>query len=252
MSDKKIAYHPNNKHIITFDEGPHTYVDNFGKQYVSATTFIGGFFDKFDMVAMSRKCSKGVNPKYVGRTPDDILDEWTREGDRGRTEGTNTHEYAEGLMCGWSVLLGPISGRCVNLFIQVNMAVKKLLSHFVLVGAEIIVFSPKLGLAGMIDLLMFDPIRRRLLILDWKQNKKLSRHNQWQKAHAPIDHLQETDINKYSLQLSLYKKIIEMEGYFPDIDIIDLGIIHLQEFSYENIKMESFDYEIRELIKWQK
>lgn len=249
---KKIAYHPDNKHIITFDEEPHTYTDNFGGEYVSATTFIGGFFDKFDMVAMSMKCSSGSNPKYIGRTPEDIMAEWQAEGDRGRNEGTNTHEYAEGLMCGWSRLPGPISDRCKNLFIQVDGAVKKLSSHFVLVGAEIIVFSPRLGIAGMIDLLMFDKVRRRLLILDWKQNKKLSRHNQWQKAHAPIDHLEDTDINHYSLQLSLYKKIIEMEGYFSKIDIIDLGIIHLKENVFDFIKIESFDYEIGELFKWKK
>ena len=213
----KVAHHPDGSHVITFEEGPHVYTDNRGVRYTSGTAFIGKFFGKFDAVAISTKCAMGRNPKYAGRPPGEIREEWSAEARRGQDEGTNVHEYAEGLISGWPLcdLPPPISERCERIFIQTEKAVKNLLNRFVFVGAEVIIFSPDMGLAGMIDLLMFDRATNEILILDWKQNKAISTENPWQSGLPPIDHLQDTDIAHYSLQLSLYQAIMERENYFP-------------------------------------
>jgi len=107
----KTAHHPDGHHVIKFGEKWHTYTDQNGTSYTSGTKFVGQFFPKFDMVAMSEKCSAGENPKYKGREPEEIRAEWSAEGDRGRTEGTLVHNYAEGLMCGWSPEICPANIR---------------------------------------------------------------------------------------------------------------------------------------------
>jgi hypothetical protein len=250
MGDK-VAYHPDGEHVITFRENRHTYTDNHGRRYLSGTGFVGRFFPKFDMEAVSIRCSQGDNPKYAGRTPEDIRAEWKAEAIRGSSEGDNTHAYAESQISGWPVdqVPKPISDRCVLLFSQVDRAVAGLLSRFIFIGAEVVIFSPGLGFSGMIDLLMYDPATNEILVLDWKQNKEISRENQWQSGLPPIDHLQATDISKYTLQLSTYQYILDRGKYFPSVSGYRRALIHLAPDHFEIIPLEYYDYEIQQMIE---
>jgi len=251
MTTIKTAYHPNGKHVITFREDRHTYIDNQGSRYLSGTGFVGRFFPKFDAVAISKKCSKGKNPKYAGRPPEDIRAEWLAEAKRGSSEGDNTHMYAEGLISGWPPgnLPAPISDRCSALFVQVERAVAGLLKRFVFIAAEMIIFSPDLGLSGMVDLVMFDPATNEILILDWKQNKEIKTENIWQSGKAPIDHLEASDKSKYSLQLSTYQYIIDREGYFPGVAGYRRALIHITPDLFKTIPLEYYDYEVQLMIE---
>lgn len=248
----KKAYHPNGENFILFKEDGHVYIDDANKIYVSGTSFCGQFFPKFDAKAMSRKCASGKNPKYAGRTPWDIRNEWAAEAERGSSEGDNTHMYAEGLISGWprEQLPIPISDRCRALFGQVERAVAGLLKRFVFVAAEMVIFSPDLGLSGMVDLVMFDPATNYVLILDWKQNKKITRQGfRGETALAPIDHLQASDISKYGLQLSTYQYILDREGYFPGNAGYRRALIHLTPENFHIISLDFYDYEIQLMLK---
>lgn len=245
----RIAYNPSGK-SITFTADDHRYIDSDGQPYRSATQFIGSFFPKFDAEKMARTCSSGMNSKYSGRGPEEIMAEWQAEGDRGRDEGTNVHAYAEALMMHYpkALLPAPISHRNEKLFQQVNAAAFKLLRRYQFVGAEVIIFSPALGIAGTVDLLMFDHRAKDLIIFDWKQNKKLSYSNFYQRGLSPIEYLQDCDITHYELQLSLYQMIIETEGYFPEAREYRRELIHLTPEGYEQIPMGPCQYAIKEMI----
>jgi predicted nucleotidyltransferase len=131
----------------------------------------------------------------------------------------------------------------------VDRAVAGLLSRFIFIGAEVVIFSPGLGFSGMIDLLMYDPATNEILVLDWKQNKEISRENQWQSGLPPIDHLQATDISKYTLQLSTYQYILDREKYFPSVSGYRRALIHLAPDHFEIIPLEYYDYEIQQMIE---
>ncbi len=246
----KKAYHPDKKSFIIFKEKYHQYIDNLGVLYTSGTTFIKPFFPKFDMIAMSEKCATGDNPKYAGRNPEEIRAEWKAKGERGSSEGDNTHEYAEGIMAGWdtSELPKPISERCMQLFKQVDKIAAWLKSKYQFIEAEKIVFSPHLGIAGMVDLIMLDLATQEILVLDWKQNEEITIENFFQKALFPIEHLQDTHISKYSLQLSLYQHILEREQYYPQAKGYRRALIHISPDNVTPIKLENYSYEIKELI----
>lgn len=252
MGDK-IAYHPNGIHVIEFREEPHTYTDNFGQRYLSGTSLVKPFFPKFDSAFQAVKCSKGKNPRYVGRTPKEILAEWEAERFRGSSEGDNAHLYGEALTADWPMeeRPGPISLRCAFLFWQIRRAVRWLTQTkgFVFISAELIVFSPALGIAGMIDLLMWDPATNMMWILDWKQNKMITTQNEWQTGFGPISHLQQTDINTYTLQLSTYQYLLQKEIYFSEIKTYKRALIHLMVNDFKFYPLEYYDYEVEEMLK---
>jgi len=249
----KTAHHPDGYHVIKFGEKWHTYKCNHNIKYVSGTKFISMLFPKFDMVAVSEKCSAGKNPKYAGRSPLDIRNEWSENGRISSDEGTNIHEYAESKVSKWDVSKQPkpLSDRCTAIYKQADIITSKLLDKFVFVCAEMIVFSPSLKIAGMVDLLMWNPKTRTVLILDWKTNKdNPSVENSFnKKAFPPVDHIQDTKLNHYRLQLSLYRFIMETEGYFPNITKYQQAIIHLSEKAYAVIPLEYYEYEIKEALK---
>lgn len=251
MTPDKIAHHPNGKYTIRFNEQYHTYRDNLGSRYVSGTTFVGKFFPKFDAESVSIKCSKGKNPKYAGRDPKEIMAEWAAEGERGSKEGDNAHLYAEMRMRNAPAdkIPKPISPRCVQLFKQVDKIIAWLKHKYTFIEAEKIIFSPGLNIAGMVDLVMHDPATGEILILDWKQNKELSSDNFFQSAFDPIEYLQDTHINKYTLQLSLYQYIMDLEGYFPEATGYRRALLHLTPESVLPIKVEDYTFEIKEMLK---
>ena len=247
----KIAHHPDEKHIIRFNESRHTYVDNFNCSYVSGTTLIGKFFPKFDSFKVATMCSKGKNPKYSGRTPQDIMSEWSAEAHRGSSEGDNVHLYSEMKMKNVSPesLPLPLSDRCVLLFKHIDKITAWIKKKYDFIDAEMIVFSPKLKIAGTIDLIMEDKNTGEILILDWKQNKEITFENKYQTAHSPISHLPDTHISKYSLQLSLYQNILEREGYFPYATGYRRALLHLTPNGVKPIRLEDYTYEIKEILK---
>lgn len=246
----KKAFHPDGLHEISFTEKNHRYIDNLGNKYVSVTSFLKGCFKKFDSVKIAKACSKGINPKYSGRDYRDILSDWKKEAIRGTSEGTNVHEYAEywGAPPGKSIK--PMSDRCKLVFNQVDIAYRKLLLQFKFIAAEIIVFSPKLRIAGTIDLLFYDQETNEIIIIDWKTNKTISTENLYQKCLSPIEHLQETDINKYGLQLSLYQHVMIKENYFPKAKGYRRALIHLTATSATPIKLEYYEYEINRMVEY--
>jgi len=252
MSGLKHAYHPDGVHLVTFNEQWHRYTDQTGKRYISGTQFIGKLFPKFDAVTVSRECAAGRNPKYAGRNPVDIRNEWAAEGERGRDEGTNIHAYAEGMVSGWPAdrLPAPMSDRCGLVFLQVDKVIRDHFANLQFVGAEVIIFSPDMGVAGTVDLLMYDPMKNFIYIFDWKNNKAISKTSFREKAFYPIDHLDNCDIAKYSLQTSLYKRILERENYFPGVDGYESALIHVREDRCEIIELEDYGYEISEMVKF--
>ncbi|MFH1152653.1 MAG: PD-(D/E)XK nuclease family protein [Pseudomonadota bacterium] len=252
MGDK-IAYHPNGDHVITFLEGPHTYTDNYGKRYLSGTSLHGPYFEEFDSASQAVKSSKGTNRLYAGRDPREILAEWEAERLRGSSEGDNVHQYGEAVAAGWDVQdrPSPISDRSKALFVQVDRAIGYLTGRscrLVFVAAEMIIFSPELLLAGMVDLIMYHPWGT-LWVLDWKQNKKITTCNQWRTGSRPLSHLEDTDINKYTLQLSTYQYLIERERYFPHVKEIKRALIHLSETNYKILPLPYFKPEVESMLK---
>jgi len=236
------AKHPNGLTVL-FDEANHIYkVKETGQILTSATTFIGDFFPKFN----TEEIANNVAEKY-GITPKELIKKWNDKKENACEVGTNVHLFAEMLIKG-DQLPSAKSPRERKLFNQVSRAVVALLKRFTFIETEKIVFSPVLGIAGTIDLLMADYVSKDLIIIDWKQNEDIAIDNVWQKGLPPIEHLDACELHKYSLQLNLYQYILKQEKYYPEFNGFKRVLIHLQESGFHGINVDDAQREIIDLV----
>lgn len=89
-------------------------------------------------------------------------------------------------------------------------------------------------LAGTIDELFIETIDRirYIDINDWKTNAEIKFSNKFQNMKAPVSHLQDTNFNHYTLQISTYALMLELMGFKPR----HLQLTHIQyinETEYE-------------------
>lgn len=224
--------------VVVYDDSRHTYtVRETGGRLTSVTTFIKQFTPAFDAPTVAVQCAgKG---KYTGMSPDQVMEEWTKEGSRGRKEGTRLHLFAECYMKNLP-LPDPENEREEKIFATVQRAINDLKRRFVLIDTEVILFSVQMGLAGTADLLMLDPKNSDVLIIDWKQNKKIKTSNLWNMMLPPINTLEASDLIQYGLQLSLYKMFYL--SYFPPDNAprVRTSIIHIGEDSFSAYPIKEY------------
>jgi len=234
--------------VVYFNERDHQYTVA-GKTLTSVTKWTGSFFPAFD----AERIAKSYAVKH-GLQASDVLSDWKKAGMRGSNMGTAVHRYAE---CEFNNL--PFDRLAYSdyeeYFQAVDHVIAKLLRRFWLIGAEVIVFSPSLGLAGTVDLLMRDPENKDVLIFDWKTNKTITTQNSYNRfALSPIGHLDDCHLVKYSLQLNTYKNILETESYYPDAGY-RMALIHLENDGEGNVtdkwfKVRDMNSEIDSMINW--
>ncbi len=98
-------------------------------------------------------------------------------------------------------------------------------SHVILLATEWIIGDRELGIAGTLDSLVYSSRTRRHHILDWKTNSRFGTSSRWQKLLEPFADLDDCELSCYSLQLSLYRLILERT--LPELTLGDSYLIHL-------------------------
>jgi len=239
---------------ITFYEDKHKYYID-GKELTSATRFIGKHKPEFDSEYWSKKKAdeRGISQK-------EILAEWDYKRDFSCEKGTELHLYAENKLNNKVI---PFNHARVNDLLgegnKVHDAFKKLTVLFdqfykvsfgklIPVKSELIVGDAELGICGMVDQIYYNEKTGKLNIYDWKTNKAIKDSNRWQKFSKPISHLEVCEMNTYSLQLSLYKYIIEKN---TNLEIDDCCIVWFFEdnASFKLYKCHDFTKEIKNMLK---
>lgn len=235
MSDK-IALHPSGA-VIEFNEADHIYTVD-GVMYTSATTVLSEYMNKFnaDLIAY-------YVARRDGRSKQDVLDEWEVKKVEACDFGNAVHLYAERRCMGLS-LPEPTIEREEIAFALVGAFIDDLLEEYEVMEAEKIVFSIPEQISGTVDLLARHKRTGLLHLFDWKTSKKIEAKNKHSKpCHAPIGHLLDSNYTKYSLQLSLYKRLLEVEGYVKE-PINKLSIVHITPEGCENICAGDKSYDI--------
>ena len=217
MPGTQQGTHPGGR-VITFDEEPHTYVDDHGEFYKSFTSLIHDYFPQFD----AAKVAARVAPKR-GKTVPELLQEWAEAGEDACDYGTRTHENCEYRMKGMPEPNAARDDRERITFANAVAVVDWLKSKYQFVAAEKILFSPRCFVAGTVDLLMADG--NVLWILDYKTNKAIKRTGH-DKGLGPLAHLSNCNFEHYAMQLSLAEVVAKMEGYIPRDTVCHRALIH--------------------------
>ena len=207
------------KDNIRLEREEHKYILNTNPdlEFISVTTFIGQFFEEFNAQKIAKKLVAS-SPKYMGMSVEEVLATWNESAEHG----TKVHEELENYILNKDPLTEAKSIQGMNWLNKYKMK-----SSFE-VYPEVIIYSEELKLSGTIDLLLFDKINNKYIIMDWKTSKKIDTKSYRNKRgiKPASANIEDTKFNHYALQLSLYRYLLE-EYY--GIEVTQHLIIHLKD-----------------------
>ncbi len=229
----KTAKNPKGQ-IIEFNEKYHTYmVEN--QKLISVTQLISKFFPVFNTEKVSKSCAKKWDVSQ-----DDLKAKWKKIADDANFLGNNVHNLAEALLNETDLPEITIP-RNIKFSFQMMKILVKLLKRYDFLETEKIVFSTEMSIAGSIDVLFKKG--NIILILDWKTGKKIETENKFNSyAFKPIATMPDNNFSKYSLQLNIYRHIMERENYFPGCKFVQ-SIVHITENDYKMYPVKNIDVE---------
>jgi ATP-dependent exoDNAse (exonuclease V) beta subunit len=208
------------KNNIYLEKEDHIYKleEDLDFDFTSVTTFVGQFFEEFDAKFVAQKLTS-THPKYKHMTVEELLGEWKKRADYG----TYVHEEIENYINDKTEPKDRKSLRAVQWLNGYKMQ-----SSFNLLSEKII-YSKELKLAGSIDLLLHDKKTDEYTIIDWKTSRKIDtsafRHKTGN--HEATRDLEDCNFNHYSLQLSLYRYILE--NYY-NLKVRNQMIVHITDY----------------------
>jgi hypothetical protein len=218
------AHHRDAK--ITFEEEGHKYtVEGMNKSPTSVTTLIHNNFPVFNadlVITGMMNSSKWKDSKYYGKTREQIKEEWEASGKEASSLGTLMHADIENFFNKEKVLNpGSVEFSYFKLFwdeFQRNHP------GFYPYRTEWLVYDEDHGIAGSIDCVLTNA-SGQLIILDWKRSKEIKMSNRFEKAYGPFCHLDNCNYWQYSLQLNIYRHILETK-YNKEILEMHIVVLH--------------------------
>ena len=230
---------------ISFDELPHTYYVD-GKPYeLSVTSFIHQFFEEFDADKIIAKFydiwQNNPNSPYFGRTPEEIKEAWAENGRQASLLGDELHKDIERFYKGKQV-----SNESPEFYHFLEF--HKDHSHLEPLRQEWMVFCDELELAGSIDALFKDG--DDIVLVDWKRSKAIKEQAP-DCGLYPLTHLPNANFWHYSLQLNIYKAILEKHYEVP-VTSLRLAVFHPNQDTYQLIKVPNLQEEVQLLFELRK
>ena len=208
---------------VTYFDEPHKYYVG-DKQLISVTTLIDKFTEEFDEEYWSE-----YKANEFGLPQQEIKNAWKFINKVGVTKGSIIHDYAESLFQNKQFpypkervesIFGydPVYEQYVLTKKHVDTFYRFSIGRLLPIMLELVVYDQEYGIAGMVDILFWNIKAQEFQIWDWKTNKDFTgwdKHIGYNKEEGkvnmlgPLGFLKDNDINHYSLQLGLYKHIIE-------------------------------------------
>lgn len=211
--------------MISLNHETHTYTVN-GTPFISVTTLLSTWFAKFDANKTIAKMNK---QNYPGMTNDEIKAEWDQKGKLASSQGTELHQSIEAYFKGTPKPLDTIEYKYFEDFVSMN----KLTTFQV----EWCLFHEPVKLIGTIDY-----VSKRedgtLDLYDWKRSSELTKG--FGMCLLPeLSHLPDTKYWKYTLQLNLYRFLVEENGY--KVNKMYIVCFHPSNSGFQKLEVPEID-----------
>jgi ATP-dependent exoDNAse (exonuclease V) beta subunit len=247
-------YHHERDDRITFYEPTHTYtIDGSSKGIISGTGFLHQFFGHFDAkktIEKMMRSAKWPANKYYGMTAAQIEKQWSDSGKDASTKGTAMHLAIEQFLNGAEDVILPEIKETIEFQYFMNFW-QDHGGDLEPYRAEWSVFSEAHMLCGQIDMLFRRKSDGKFLIYDWKRSREIKTSNDFQKGLAPLDHLDDCNYWQYSLQLNLYRWILE-NLYSMEIAEMYLIICHPDNKNYRRMRLNRLEDEVVAMLDCRK
>ena len=206
-------YHNRDRRIKFRDR--HYYSDT--RKLLGTTGLINNFFPKFDAEYWA-----GIKAPLMGKTPQQLLDEWDRKGKESSEAGTILHQRIDDY---YHHKVVQTDAKDYTLFKQFADAYK--LNPY---RSEWAIFDEDSGIVGVVD--MLDYSNGEYILYDWKRSEKvveggqpITKNKFDEYGLKPIENVPNTDYWHYALQLSFYRYILE-KNYGIRIKESRLVVLH--------------------------
>lgn len=232
---------------VLFQQKDHSYKSldpNESIQWISVTSFVGQFKQKFDSVSQALKSSKNKKSKWYGMSADEIQQAWENEGKRATDLGTWYHDQREKDLISHDTIQR--SGVHIPIIKpiydgQIKLAPDQKLTEGIY--PEHFVYLKSAALCGQSD--RVEVVKDTVDIIDYKTNKEIKKESfkNWegksQKMTGPCCHLDDCNFNHYALQLSIYLYIILKHNprYKP-------GKLTLHHIVFEEESVDKYGYPV--------
>lgn len=270
---KNVNHHEKDDYI-TFTEANHNYTIGDGKtKFISTTTFIHTLFAPFDadnVITIMMSGKKWPTSKYYGMTREEIKREWSNKARQSSSDGTGLHQFVELFMNQSQCESSPSQYTHRELLEMYENVNKEQFSeiyntrewdhflHFVSnypdlkpYRTEWMIYDEECKIAGSIDMVYINE-DGTLSIYDWKRCLTIEKTSGWNKygIEECVNHLPDTNFWHYSLQLNIYKNILE-KNYGVEISQLFLVKLHPdnKSGSFELIKLPFLKDEILSLFE---
>ncbi len=245
--------------FLDFDSATHTYtLANNPCPLHSVTNVVSTFFPQFDIDSWSLQKSL-----REGRSQDDVIKEWERNGQIARNLGTFMHKQIENKFNGRPVEQGfelPIGP---NEVLDLNISDElRYFDDFVYdvrpipFRTEWKVYNDEHHLAGTLDLLAKNH-NGDFVLFDWKRSKRMGKENGYdfepntynphQNGINGLEHLSSTPFTIGCLQQNLYRYILE-QSYGLNIKQMHLVMLSTAFSKYHCVAVPRMDKEVEIIL----
>jgi len=221
---------------IVFNDADHSYTYN-GKPCVSVTSLISKFKKPFE----TEKIATGYAKKH-GLEVEDVIANWDLSGKEATHKGSEAHKYAEYKFFNKHYDVDIFSG-ALPICRKIDKFYDDMKDKLIPVRAELVIGDKEMLVCGMLDKLFYNTESEKLEIWDYKTSKKIRRRSEYgNRMVNGLSHLSECEFNTYSLQTTIYRKIIERNTSLLLGDSYVCWVNDENE-SYEIIKMDYMERE---------
>jgi len=236
--------------ILQFEESSHSYFLS-GKRTISVTQLIKAYTRPFDSETHSARVAN-----KLGVTSAEILRDWEDAAKVSTDIGSSVHEFFYELIfkknTKWEKTLEKYDSahldyqqRAPLLYCEILRFWADFKDIYEPLAGETAVVDFDTGLCGTFDLLFRNKQNGQLELFDIKTNKKFTDSNKYgEMLLPPVDHLDNCEVNKYSLQMTLYKYILEKE---LDLNIAEMNVLWLED-TYHIIPLKDLRLECQQML----
>lgn len=202
---------------IKFDPDSHTYTLD-GRELTSVSRTVARLKPPFDAEGVAAAVAN-----RDGRPVAEVLAGWNDKREAALARGARLHAYIEAALTGRAN--GDHRPRLPEMDAwDLFWSRLEAMDQPAVERVEWMVGDEALGVAGTLDALLVSGNSGLAHIWDWKTGGKFNTVNRWEQLLAPFNDLDNCELSVYSLQVSLYRLIVERN---TGLALGDSYIVHL-------------------------
>lgn len=223
--------------MLVFDAEHHIYKNKFtDEKYTSVTTLLGKYKPPFDANAAAARVAARQK-----RSIEDVLAQWKNDNDASKTYGTRIHNAIENYH-----KFGTIESEFKELIISYRQL--GVLDELDDILSEQQVYSHEHKIAGTADIIRHEK-NGSFSIFDIKTNKKFGFTNQYNsRLLPPFDHLASCEYTTYSLQLSLYAYMYQINTG-RCVDQLGIFFYEREKNAFKYFPVLYLKHDVKEILK---